>query len=149
MRLLPILLAVTLAPALAAADKKDDDKVELGDFKWSTSTDERLGIMVIGLNDDLREHFRAPKGHGVLVAQVVPKSMADVAGIRVGDVITKLGNDYVDDAGAIIDRMGKIGSNAKVAVEVIRDRTPVKITVIVGSVKKKPDDKKDKEQTKD
>jgi S1-C subfamily serine protease len=149
MRFLPILLAAAFVPAVAVADKKDDDKVELGDFKWSTSHDERLGIMVIGLNDDLREYFRAPKGQGVLVAQVVPKSMADVAGIRVGDVITKFGNQTVDDAGAIIERMGKIGGNAKLAVEVIRERKPTTITVIVGAVQPKSDDKKNQESSKD
>lgn len=132
MRLLPILLAAAMVPAVAIANK--DEKVALGDFKWSTSQDERLGIMVIGLNDELRAYFRAPKGQGVLVAQVVPKSTGDAAGIRVGDVITKFGNDTVDDAGDIIDRMGKIGGNAKLAVEVVRDRKPTSITVIVGAV---------------
>jgi S1-C subfamily serine protease len=143
MRILPILLAVALTPAIATADKSEDDKVVLGDFKWSTSHDERLGIMVIGLNDELRAYFRAPKEKGVLVAQVVPKSAADAAGIRVGDVIVKLGSETVDDAGDIIDRMGKIGGNAKLAVEVIRDRKSMTITVIVGTVQPK-----DKESSK-
>lgn len=138
MRLLPALFAAALLPAVVDADDKDDDKVELGDFKWSTSQDERLGIMVIGLNEELRAYFRAPKDHGVLVAQVVPKSTADAAGIRVGDVITKFGNNNVDDAGDVIERMGKIQGNAKVAVEVIRERKPVTITVIVGAVQQKP-----------
>ena len=53
-----------------------------------------LGVQLTELTPELREHFGAPQDSGVLVGHVEPGSPADKAGLRVGDVLTR-----IDDAG--------------------------------------------------
>jgi len=96
MRLTTIALLAAMVPAVAvAAPDKNNNKpvmqaqaetrIQLGNFEWSTSQDSRLGVMVIGLNSELRSFFGAPKDRGLLVAQVAPDSPAARAGIQLDE----------------------------------------------------------------
>jgi len=49
-----------------------------------------LGVKVEKLTDQLREYFNVSDGLGVLVAEVVEESPAEKAGLKAGDVITKI-----------------------------------------------------------
>ena len=87
-RIAGLLVAPTSAVADPVPAKPDEDG--LGQhFEWSMSTGRgRLGVMVLGLTPELREHFRAPSDRGVMIARVEPKSVAETAGLAVGDVLT-------------------------------------------------------------
>ena len=63
-----------------------------GTFFWSGATRKRgyLGVHLHPLTDELRRHFGAPGGAGVLVAKVDADSPAVHAGIKVGDVLVEL-----------------------------------------------------------
>jgi predicted metalloprotease with PDZ domain len=50
-----------------------------------------LGLQVAHATPDLRRHYGAPSEIGVLVTRSEPGKPADLAGVRVGDVLTRLG----------------------------------------------------------
>jgi serine protease Do len=89
----------------------------------------RLGVSILPLTDELREHFGVEKGRGVLVSAVVKDSPAERAGLKAGDVIVAVGGSPVDDAGDI-GRALKKGES--VEVEVIRDRGRATFTASIA-----------------
>lgn len=56
----------------------------------------RLGVQIQDLDEGLDEYFESDRG--ALVTRVVDGSAADKAGIRAGDVITRFGDEEIDDA---------------------------------------------------
>jgi serine protease Do len=58
----------------------------------------RLGIQAHELEDDgLAAYFGAQKGEGLLVLSVEDESMAGKAGVKPGDIISRVGDQTVDD----------------------------------------------------
>jgi predicted metalloprotease with PDZ domain len=58
----------------------------------------RLGVRIESLNPDLGAYFDVPDGRGVLVLEVIKGTPAERAGIKAGDVITRVGDRNVSDA---------------------------------------------------
>jgi serine protease Do len=56
-----------------------------------------MGILPQELTPDMAKEFNMTGGHGVLVAQVTADSPAAKAGLKVGDVITAINGDPVED----------------------------------------------------
>src|SRR6202035_3488911 len=59
-----------------------------------------MGILPQELTQEMAKAFGMPNGHGVAVAQVEPGSPAEHAGLKVGDVITGVNGDPVEDVNA-------------------------------------------------
>ncbi len=55
-----------------------------------------LGVGTLPLTKELRAHFGVPEESGVLVASVEAGSPADKAGIRVGDVLTRVDGEAIE-----------------------------------------------------
>lgn len=55
----------------------------------------RLGVQVHELNEDLAPYFKVEKNQGVLVLKVEEGSPAEKAGLKAGDVITKVDDEEV------------------------------------------------------
>ncbi|SRR5579884_972667 len=86
-----------------------------------------LGIEAESVSGQLAEYFGARDG-GVLVRSVMKNSPAEKAGIKAGDVITRVGNDRVAFPAEIAARVrGARGQS--VAVTLMRDRRETTITV--------------------
>jgi membrane-associated protease RseP (regulator of RpoE activity) len=81
-----------------------------------------LGVSLMNLSPELREHFGATKDAGVIVESVQDDSPADKAGVRVGDIILSVdGTDVkssIDLRRALADK--KEGDTAR--IEVLRGR---------------------------
>ena len=58
---------------------------------------QQLGIGVEPMTSELRTYFGAPTDRGVLVTRVMPGSVAERSGVRVGDVVTEVNNKLVDN----------------------------------------------------
>jgi len=82
----------------------------------------RLGVRVESLNEQLGEYFGAPGGKGVLVTEVMKDTPAEKAGIKAGDVITKVGSDRVEDSSDLIEALHDAGEG-DVSVTVLRKGT--------------------------
>ena len=140
MKLAAVAFAAVLVPATAFAggqsnqslpsqsqnqnqnQKQDQDqgRFEVDTYESQVSSG-GLGLTVIGLTPDLRGHFGAPRDSGLLVAKVQKNSPAERAGVRVGDILTRIGNDKITTPSDIDSSLANVQANHKFAVEVIRD----------------------------
>ncbi len=80
-----------------------------------------LGVQLTELTDELRTHFGAPEGQGVMVAKVVEGSPAALAGVRVGDVVTAVDGEAVRGSGSLGRLIRGRDEGETVALEVYRD----------------------------
>lgn len=81
----------------------------------------RLGVQVQPLTGQLGEYFGAKDG-GVLVAGVTTDSPAAKAGLKAGDVITKVNGDAVNDTGDLMEALADVKDDGAVTLEILRDR---------------------------
>ena len=89
----------------------------------------RLGVQVEGLSDQLATYFGVKEG--VLVAGVTADSPAAKAGVKAGDVITKVNGEAVTAPGDIVQALGDVKDNGEVTLDIVRDRkaTSLKATI--------------------
>jgi len=90
----------------------------------------RLGVQVVRLSDQLATYFGATGG-GVLVSGVTPDSAAAKAGMKAGDVITKVNGEAVKDPGDLVAALRDVKDDGAVALDIVRDRkaTSLKATI--------------------
>jgi membrane-associated protease RseP (regulator of RpoE activity) len=88
----------------------------------------RSGVMVENLTPQLGEFFGAKNGNGVLVRSVEKGSRAEKAGLRAGDVITRVGDQPVHDTSDFTHAL-RAHSAGSVAVSLIRDKKEQTITI--------------------
>ena len=88
----------------------------------------RSGLMVENLTPQLGEFFGAKNGSGVLVRSVEKGSRADKAGLRAGDVITRVGDQPVHDTSDFTHVLHS-HSAGSVSVGVIRDKEEQTLTI--------------------
>jgi serine protease Do len=89
----------------------------------------RSGLMVENITPQLGEFFGAKNGKGVLVRSVEKGSRADRAGLRAGDVITRVGDQSVQDTSDFTQAMHAHGSAGSISVRVIRDKREQNLTL--------------------
>jgi serine protease Do len=80
-----------------------------------------LGVYIQEVTRELAESFGMQRPSGALVANVLPDSPAEKAGIRVGDVIVSFDAKTVSESGALPPMVGRTPVGKKVAVEVMRE----------------------------
>ena len=76
----------------------------------------RLGVMTQSLTSQLAKHFGVERG--VLVTEVTEDSAAAKAGLRAGDVITKVNDASIDDAGDLVRELAR--RDGEVSIEIVR-----------------------------
>ena len=95
-------------------------------LQWSESVQHssrakgRLGVQILSISPGLRAHFGAPKDAGVLVDRVVPKSAADKAGIRTGDVVIALNGRSISRPLDMIQTVNRLGKGGTLKIALIR-----------------------------
>jgi membrane-associated protease RseP (regulator of RpoE activity) len=94
-----------------------------------------MGVRLIGITDELRGHYGAPKDAGVLVAEVEAGSPAARAGIEVGDVITGVEGKSVTSTWELLRTIRGKKAGDTVDVELVRGRSPRKVTVTLDERK--------------
>lgn len=80
-----------------------------------------LGVQLVELTPELREHYGVAADTGVLVGKVVAGSPAEEAGLRVGDVLTGLDGEAMGSSVEVRRHIGAIEDGEVVALEVYRD----------------------------
>jgi len=87
-------------------------------FVFPSPSRGRLGVRVEKLNDEMRDALGSNGSDGVLVLEVMSDTPAQRAGLRAGDIITKVGGDPVDSPEALVKSLR--GKDGKVRVQVLR-----------------------------
>ena len=120
-----------LAPGIGCDDDDGDDC----SFSWNCSGDDcesfsfdfggfrrgpLLGVQIVDVTAELREHFGGEAGSGILVSRIVPGSPAELGGIEVGDLIVAVDGDTVAGVGDIRKALRNREGDT-FGVEVIRD----------------------------
>jgi membrane-associated protease RseP (regulator of RpoE activity) len=147
-RLLTIALLLTTTALFADGPKKRT--IVIKDGKVISSTEDvpavlldseffggkraYLGVSLVDLTDELREHFGAPKDAGLLVSSVEEGSPAEKAGIRVGDIIVGIDGKDVDSSVDLRRGLREKKDGDTVRVEVLRGRA--RQTLVTGVVER-------------
>src|SRR5437867_9392419 len=93
-----------------------------------------LGIVIQDLTDQLAGSFGVKEGGGVLVAEVMKGSPADVAGLRAGDVVVELGGSAIKEVPDLQRRVAAVKPGQTMKLTVIRERKPVAVSVKIGEM---------------
>jgi serine protease Do len=99
----------------------------------------RLGVSIQPLNQDLAESFGLDRPDGALVSTVAPNSAAAKAGLKSGDVITKVNGEAIEEPGMLSSRIGLARPGEKVTLEVWRDKSTRTVVATLGASTDKTD----------
>jgi serine protease Do len=88
-----------------------------------------IGISAMDVSGQLGAYFNVPDGEGVLVTEVKENSPAAKAGLKAGDVITKINGKRVHDLGELRGQLGENRDTKSVSLSVIRKGTETSLTV--------------------
>jgi serine protease Do len=93
---------------------------------WQSRT---LGVESESLNSQLAEYFGAKEG--VLVRSVIKGSAAEKAGIKAGDVITRIGAQKVSSPNEISRALHSLSSTKAFPVTIVRERKETTLNVTI------------------
>jgi len=88
-----------------------------------------LGVGIQPVTADLAAKFGVAEGEGVLVNEVFENDPADAAGLKPGDVITKVDGKVVDTPNVLSRLIATIEPGAATTLEVVRDGQRMKVIV--------------------
>lgn len=91
-----------------------------------------LGVHLQELNKDLAEYFGVKKGEGALVLKVGENTPAEKAGLKAGDVITRIGDKEVAEPEDVHKIVLDLEEGNNVAIEVVRHKKKMTVTAEVG-----------------
>ncbi len=113
-----ILALKSKIPILVATKILDEQGIVLTE---KSARGERFGIRIQELTPALASHFNFKNRKGVLVAEVVPSSVSEAAGIKAGDIITKLNSKEVGSVHDFEIIFDKLKSDNSVRILLFRD----------------------------
>ena len=91
-----------------------------------------MGILPQELTPELAKQFGMPNGHGVAIAQVESDSPAQRAGLKVGDVITAINGNQVEDVNAFRLEVAGFAPGTTVHLKVARNGQNLDIPITLG-----------------
>jgi serine protease Do len=91
-----------------------------------------LGVNIQDLTEELAKSFGYEGTKGVLVADVTPDSPAGKAGLKAGDIITRLNGKPMDDMNQLRNAVAEMAPGTKVNVEVFRNGKDKAIELALG-----------------
>lgn len=99
-----------------------------------------LGVMIQPVTPELARAFKLGKSEGALISDVSPASPAERAGLKAGDVVTKLDDRSVADSRALQLMVADMAPGRNVRLTVVRDGNEQHYPVTLGQ---QPADRKD------
>jgi len=92
----------------------------------------RLGAQAQDLTPDLAQAFNLKNGHGgAVITQVTPRSAADKAGLKAGDIVIELNGKPVRDAFDVRNFIGVLRVGQKVEMVVLRENARKQIIATI------------------
>jgi serine protease Do len=93
-----------------------------------------LGVLIQDVTADLAESFGMDRPGGALVAQVLPGSPAEKAGIKVGDVILEFNNTPIDNSSSLPPIVGRMQVGQEASVKILRDGKSKQVKIKIGEL---------------
>jgi len=93
-----------------------------------------IGVTIQPLSNDMAESFGLKHNNGAVIADVTPDGPADKAGLRSGDIITKVGDVDIKDSSEVSLSVGQTTPGTKLDITVLRDSSEEKVSVTVGTM---------------
>lgn len=93
-----------------------------------------LGILIQDVTRELAESFGMDRPGGALVAQVLPDSPAQKAGIKVGDVVLEFNSITITDSASLPPIVGRTHIGDEVPVKLMRNGKSVTVKVRIGEL---------------
>jgi serine protease Do len=95
-----------------------------------------LGIGAEDLNGQLGDYFGAPNGEGILVREVRSGTAAEKAGLKAGDVITKVDGQAVKSTRDLRVQLRKKTDQKSVTLSVVRKGSEISVPVAIEKPRK-------------
>ena len=92
----------------------------------------RIGVQIQDLIPDLAEALGTSHERGAVVAQVIPGTPAEAAGIQIGDVIVEMNGEPVVGSSDLRNKVGLLRVGDAVRLTIERDGKPMTIELAVG-----------------
>lgn len=93
-----------------------------------------LGVMIQEVNKELAESFGLEKAAGALVAQVLPGSPGESAGLQSGDIITHFNGQAIVMSSDLPHQVGRIKPGSKAKLNIVRNGKPKTLSVEIGQL---------------
>jgi len=93
-----------------------------------------LGVSIQDLSPELAASFGVDAAQGVLIADVVPDSPADRAGLKRGDVVQELDNRPVNNAHQLSRMVAAVEPDTQVQISVLRNGNKKTLQATLGTL---------------
>ncbi len=93
-----------------------------------------IGVHIGPLSKEVANHLGINKRSGVFVQDVVPGGPADIAKIKPGDVITKVGKKVILSASQLQRIVSSFEKGKIVTIQILRNRKKIDLKVTVGEI---------------
>jgi serine protease Do len=91
-----------------------------------------LGVNIQDLNESLAKSFGKPDTGGALVAQVIPDSPAEKAGIKPGDIVLEFNDKPVGNAAGLKNLVGQTEPGKSAKLKIFRDKKTFDVNVAIS-----------------
>ncbi len=91
-----------------------------------------LGVQIQDLSEQLSDYFKVKDGNGVLVSEVVKDSPAEKAGLKAGDIVTKVDDNDIESSSDLTMTIRGYEPEANVSISVIRNGKKKKLKATLG-----------------
>ena len=92
-----------------------------------------LGVGIQPLNDDYAAALGLPKNQGEIVGSVEPGGPAARAGLKVGDVVTRINGKAVTPDETLSYTIANVTPGSTARIDLIRDNKPLTLSAVVGT----------------
>jgi len=97
-----------------------------------------LGVGIQDVTHDIADVMNLPSSKGVLISDIYEDTPAEKAGLKAGDIITRVNSKDIDNASQLRNKIAILGADVKVTLAVLRDGSEKNIKVKLGIL---PEDK--------
>ena len=99
---------------------------------------QKLGIGYQEISGQFAEYFKVKGEQGLLVVSVTPDGPAAKAGVKVGDILVRVGHQDVASGGALQHALAEATPGEELSLTVQRDGRPTELKVVVGGSQTEP-----------
>ncbi|VAX11950.1 Outer membrane stress sensor protease DegS [hydrothermal vent metagenome] len=92
-----------------------------------------LGVVIQDLSPELARSFGLKNSSGVILSNIMVNGPADKGGLAVGDIITRINNEKINDVKQALKLISKIKPGSKVYLRGVRQGKNFEITAVVGT----------------